>query len=534
MIAANTWSPRLPLRIAFLIILFSSELIAFSIAFDTIALRGAHGFAEIVGDALAITLRGVVLFSLAGLLFGNSALTGILPRLAGAIDDSPISFRMLAVHAVCTLLLAASAVRLFAPGTPNRDFFAIAALVAGIGAVASALLAMLPARFWLALLLPARDAVIYAAFVAMAALLMERLWRFWWRPLTTLTFQVVKACLDLTGVPTVAQFKPDYILGTARFQVEIARACSGIEGISMMLAFATAWLWFFRKECRFPQAFLLLPAGVTAIWCTNVLRITALILIGNAGWETVAVGGFHSQAGWIGFIATAIGFTILFQRLPWIRKTEPAVPETVSALGQQTAAYLLPFLGILAAGIVGWAFSAGTDWLYPLRVFAALIALWIYRRVYVTLDWRPSWIGALAGVAVFGMWLGLERIWPGARASWPPVANAFWLSMRVFGTVITVPIAEELAFRSYLLRRLQSASFESVNTTQWTWIALLISSAIFGLMHGDRWVAGTMAGVVYAAVFLRRGGIGDAVLAHGTTNALLAAWVLSTGQWQFW
>lgn len=33
---------------------------------------------------------------------------------------------------------------------------------------------------------------------------------------------------------------------------------------------------------------------------------------------------------------------------------------------------------------------------------------------------------------------------------------------------------------------------------------------------------------------LRRGRIGDAVLAHATTNALLAAYVLVFHQWQLW
>jgi CAAX prenyl protease-like protein len=65
-------------------------------------------------------------------------------------------------------------------------------------------------------------------------------------------------------------------------------------------------------------------------------------------------------------------------------------------------------------------------------------------------------------------------------------------------------------------------------------VSVLISSVAFGLMHGDRWLAGTLAGLIYAIAFLRRGRIGDAVVAHTTTNALLAAWVLVGGRWYFW
>lgn len=61
-----------------------------------------------------------------------------------------------------------------------------------------------------------------------------------------------------------------------------------------------------------------------------------------------------------------------------------------------------------------------------------------------------------------------------------------------------------------------------------------LSSLAFGLLHGERWVAGSLAGLIYAAVFLRRGRIGDAVAAHATTNALLAAWVLAGARRELW
>jgi CAAX prenyl protease-like protein len=85
-----------------------------------------------------------------------------------------------------------------------------------------------------------------------------------------------------------------------------------------------------------------------------------------------------------------------------------------------------------------------------------------------------------------------------------------------------------------LIRRLISSNFDSIAPGAFMWLPALISSVAFGLMHGDRWIAGTAAGLLYAAALLWRGRIGDAVLAHATTNALLAAWVLFGGHWQFW
>jgi len=70
------------------------------------------------------------------------------------------------------------------------------------------------------------------------------------------------------------------------------------------------------------------------------------------------------------------------------------------------------------------------------------------------------------GVAVFAIWMGLGWALPGTSAPSPIPTSlaetpaglaAGWLLFRVLGSVITVPIGEELAFRGYLHRRLRSA-----------------------------------------------------------------------------
>jgi CAAX prenyl protease-like protein len=100
--------------------------------------------------------------------------------------------------------------------------------------------------------------------------------------------------------------------------------------------------------------------------------------------------------------------------------------------------------------------------------------------------------------------------------------------------VITVPIAEELAFRGYLARRLVSREFDTVPFSNLTILSVCLSSVAFGLMHGNHWVVGILAGLAYAAVLTWRGRIGDAVVAHATSNLLLAAWVLLRGDWAWW
>lgn len=66
-----------------------------------------------------------------------------------------------------------------------------------------------------------------------------------------------------------------------------------------------------------------------------------------------------------------------------------------------------------------------------------------------------------------------------------------------------------------------------------TWLSFLGSSVLFGALHG-RWLAGTIAGMLYAAALYRRGSVSEAVLAHATTNGLIALAVLLGGLWSFW
>jgi len=99
---------------------------------------------------------------------------------------------------------------------------------------------------------------------------------------------------------------------------------------------------------------------------------------------------------------------------------------------------------------------------------------------------------------------------------------------------VTVPIAEELAFRGFLLRRLISSDFDALPPRSFTWLGLAISSIAFGLLHGNLWLAGILAGLAYAWALLRKGSIGSAAAAHATTNALLAAYVLLFHQWHLW
>jgi CAAX prenyl protease-like protein len=95
-------------------------------------------------------------------------------------------------------------------------------------------------------------------------------------------------------------------------------------------------------------------------------------------------------------------------------------------------------------------------------------------------------------------------------------------------------LAEELAYRGYLMRRLTNHDFESVPFRSVGWPAILITAVVFGLAHGALWLPGIAAGIAYGLLVVRRGTIGEAVAAHVTTNVLVAATILIWNQWELW
>ena len=108
-----------------------------------------------------------------------------------------------------------------------------------------------------------------------------------------------------------------------------------------------------------------------------------------------------------------------------------------------------------------------------------------------------------------------------------------WILSRAFGAIVVIPIAEELAFRGYLLRKLIRSDFETVAYGRFTWVSFLGSSVIFGLLHTN-WLAGCLAGMIFAVAVYRRGLLSDAIVSHGVANAMLAIYVLATHEWFLW
>src|SRR5690606_18176143 len=107
---------------------------------------------------------------------------------------------------------------------------------------------------------------------------------------------------------------------------------------------------------------------------------------------------------------------------------------------------------------------------------------------------------------------------------------AVWLAFRLVGAVVTVPLAEELAFRGYLLCRLSRRPVSLIGPLPISIAAIAFSSLAFGALHGA-WLAGTLAGLIFAAVRLHCKSLASAIVAHGVANLMICLYAAATGSW---
>jgi exosortase E/protease (VPEID-CTERM system) len=528
----------LPARLGLLVTLLVAEKILLGNLVDSRRAQAAQGIAAVVREVQHWGFRFLVTF-----LAAAAILILVRMRLESTPQVMPslpkMRWRWLLVHGLLVASLAPVSYLLYREDVTQIQFaFTVGIwILLSVGAVIAAVGGLSPRSVWQQFIGSFGITGLYAVVVALlgtsAWLASEQLWD----STTAITFELVKRIL-IPVLPVLTVDPATRIIATAHFAVEITQACSGLEGLGLTLAFSSIWLVCFRREYIFPRALILIPISLLAIFGLNAVRIAALLLIGDAGFPDVALYGFHSQAGWIAFNGVAGALVFFSRRIDWLNKSKVR-SDSVDAYNP-TATYVLPLLAMLAAGTLSHALSGHFETYYSVRALAVLATLFFLRHSLATLGWSCSWRGPAVGACVFLLWIGAAHyLLPALHMPQPLIAmsrqrRTLWIVSHCLVSIALVPIVEELAYRGYLMRRLVNAEFELIPYRVVGWPALTITAIAFGAAHGALWLPGIAAGLLYGSLVIRRGSLGEAIAAHATSNALLAATVLAGDQWELW
>jgi uncharacterized protein len=208
--------------------------------------------------------------------------------------------------------------------------------------------------------------------------------------------------------------------------------------------------------------------------------------------------------------------------------------------------YVLPFAIFLAMlGIRGL-----LPWEYPIRVVVVTAVLLAVSRPVNRLKPERAVQSVGLGIAVFAVWVAPDLLWPAYRGHWlfqnpltgsarssltdAILKDALFLSFRILGTAILVPIIEELFWRAWLMRYLVSPDFRNVRLGAYTAMSFWLTTLLFASEHGPYWEVGLLAGIAYGWWMVRTRSLADCILAHAVTNLALATYVVALGGWEYW
>ena len=137
--------------------------------------------------------------------------------------------------------------------------------------------------------------------------------------------------------------------------------------------------------------------------------------------------------------------------------------------------------------------------------------------------------------ALYTRWILFPSAAMGGASPYAPEVCGWPLAFaKVLGSAFVIAGIEEFFWRGFLYRWLLNRNFLSVGLGVFQPAMFFACAFAFGLEHGNRWLVGSIAGVVYGLVMIRTRDIWAAAVAHMVTNLLLGLYVLAMGAYAFW
>ena len=201
--------------------------------------------------------------------------------------------------------------------------------------------------------------------------------------------------------------------------------------------------------------------------------------------------------------------------------------------------------------------TKATDWLLAIGIGVLGIVLWIapYHYFYDIMFARVPIMGneniflsltygfefpkdAFQKVANGLILIPKEGVFPVPTYSLnsPELAANFkyiFLAFRITGAVVTVAFFEELFIRSFIVRFISDEKYKRVPIGYYCKKAFLIALAVYTVAH-PWWLVAIIWGALTFWLYYYKKNLLLCVVAHATSNLLLALYVLKTGNFYLW
>ena len=222
---------------------------------------------------------------------------------------------------------------------------------------------------------------------------------------------------------------------------------------------------------------------------------------------------------------------------------------------QWVLAYVAPFVLYLVLTSIAARFGGA----YPAAYCAAVAivgvsAFVLLRGQQILRPHRHVLVPVLVGLIGFALWVALatprfeetltsgfpDWLRPSARAGYNPfseltprsVAIGF-IAVRLIGLVILTPIAEELFWRGFLLRWVDSPNWRDVPLGTFRIRSFAVVTLFFVAVHPE-WLAAAAYCMLLNGLMYWKKDLWSCVVAHAVSNLALAVYIMATGTWWLW
>ena len=195
--------------------------------------------------------RCMVVFGATFVTFAYLKYKTALERISAQVEQIPIRWSFLAGHCLAMGVFAGLSTLLYGGAGAGSwaNLLEASWFMAGISAIAFAGFAFLSWGVWAQLIRSTGYLWAYASIAAVSAYVVGNMFQRLWQPASYLTLRLTEIFLNpfVSGIITNPA---TMVIGTQSFQVQIGPACSGLEGVGLILAFVILWLLIFRQECN--------------------------------------------------------------------------------------------------------------------------------------------------------------------------------------------------------------------------------------------------------------------------------------------